>query len=347
MTNHFFMGAINKLTNKYEYPKIADKKNLYKCPECNNNVIFKKGEIKQPHFSHKKSNCTYYKRPSETQIHLNAKMLMKTLLDNKTPISFYRNCNYCNEKYNMLNVDVYEDNCEAIIEYKFNYNESRKSADVALIENNNIKYIFEICHTNKTKVENRPEPWVEIDAETLINNMNQEQINNEIECIRYHKCERCISYELEQIQRNKEFVELTNMRNEEMIQRKYELDEKNRKKLLEKERQMLERKKRKNEEDERIKKKNERIKKEYEEKKQNDELLERQRKEKEIIEKTQTKQEYFSMMEYKNLICNCGKPAIRKKNKNLNKIYFECRNKPCDKCDFIKWINEPCEDIDI
>ena len=356
MTNHFFMGAINKLTDKYEYPKIADKQNSYKCPECNNDVIFKKGKIKQPHFSHKKSNkpCTYYDRPSETQIHKNAKMLMKTLLDNKTHISFYRHCNYCNEKYNILNIDIYKDDCEAIIEYKFNYNGSRKSADVALIENNNIKYIFEICHTNKTKVENRPEPWVEIDAETLINNMNQEQINNEIECIRNYKCEKCISRELEQIERNKEFMELEKMRIEEMRQRKYELDEKNRKKLLEKERQMLERKRIKNEKDERIKKKNERLKKEnerikreYEEKKQNDELLEKQRKEKEIIEKTQTKQEYFSMMEYKNLICNCGKPAIRKKNKNLNKIYFECRNKPCDKCDFIKWINEPHEDIEI
>ena len=356
MTNHFFMGAINKLTDKYEYPKIADKQNSYKCPECNNDVIFKKGKIKQPHFSHKKSNkpCHYYDRPSETQIHRNAKMLMKTLLDNKTSISFHRYCDYCEQKYNILNIDVYEDDCEAIIEYKFNYNGSRKSADVALIENNNIKYIFEICHTNKTKEENRPEPWVEIDAETLINNINQEQINIEIECIRDHKCERCISHELEQIERNKEFMELEKMRIEEIRKIKYELDEKNRKTLLKKEKQMSERKRIKNEEAERIKKeyeeqknKHEELIRKCEEKKQRDELLERQQKEKEMIEKRQKEQEYFSIMEYKNLICNCGKPAIRKKNKNLNKIYFECRNKPCDKCDFIKWINEHCEDIEI
>ena len=30
MSNHFSMGAINKTTNKYEYPKIANKINKYK-----------------------------------------------------------------------------------------------------------------------------------------------------------------------------------------------------------------------------------------------------------------------------------------------------------------------------
>ena len=34
------------------------------------------------------------------------------------------------------------ENTKAIIEYKFNYNNSNKSADVALVENNNIKYIY-------------------------------------------------------------------------------------------------------------------------------------------------------------------------------------------------------------
>lgn len=34
MSHHFFMGAINKSNNTYEYPKIANKKYKYKCPEC-------------------------------------------------------------------------------------------------------------------------------------------------------------------------------------------------------------------------------------------------------------------------------------------------------------------------
>ena len=47
MSYHFSMGAINKFTNNYEYPKIANKINDYKCPCCNNDVIFKNGKIKK------------------------------------------------------------------------------------------------------------------------------------------------------------------------------------------------------------------------------------------------------------------------------------------------------------
>lgn len=98
MSNHFSMGAINKTTNEYEYPKIANKINKYKCPSCDKNVIFRNGKIKQPHFAHYKSNspCYYYDKPNESQIHKDAKLLMKTLLDNKKCINIYRKCYYCN-----------------------------------------------------------------------------------------------------------------------------------------------------------------------------------------------------------------------------------------------------------
>lgn len=70
------MGAINKHTNQYEYPKIAVE-NKYKCPDCEKDVIFKCGKIKQPHFAHYKSDnpCYYYDKPSESQIHKDGKML--------------------------------------------------------------------------------------------------------------------------------------------------------------------------------------------------------------------------------------------------------------------------------
>ena len=44
MDKHFFMGAINISTNNYEYPK----NNQYKCPFCNDKVMFRNGKIKQP-----------------------------------------------------------------------------------------------------------------------------------------------------------------------------------------------------------------------------------------------------------------------------------------------------------
>jgi len=210
MSNHFSMGAINKTTNKYEYPKIANKTNKYKCPSCEKGVIFRNGKIKRPHFAHHKSDnpCYYYDKPCETQIHKDAKLLMKSLLDNKKNISIHRSCNYCEQRhcginfgidYNIFN-DDYNENTKAIIEYKFFFNNSNRSADIAFVENDKIKYIFEICYKNKTREENRPEPWVEINAEDLINKINSGEIiddkgNITIECIRNYKCDECIEYE--------------------------------------------------------------------------------------------------------------------------------------------------------
>ena len=52
----FLWEQVNKTTNKYEYPEIANKIDKYKCPFCEKDVIFRNGEIKQPHFAHYKSD---------------------------------------------------------------------------------------------------------------------------------------------------------------------------------------------------------------------------------------------------------------------------------------------------
>lgn len=247
MSYHFSMGAINKNTNNYEYPKIANKENKYKCPSCEKDVIFKNGKIKQPHFAHYKSDnpCYYYDKPNETQIHKDAKLLMKSLLDNKKNISIYRTCNYCEQRncgyFEEIYYDIeddYNENTKAMIEYKFYYNNSNRSADVALIENNKIIYIFEICYKNKTKEDNRPEPWIEINAENLINQINSGEIIDEegnirIKCIRNYKCHECEEYEhfliikrnvyyakLNQIQHRK--TEANNKRLSEILKQKEE-----------------------------------------------------------------------------------------------------------------------------
>ena len=216
MSSHFFMGAINKTNNNHEYPKIASKKYKYKCPECEKDVIFRNGKIKKPHFAHYKSDnpCTYYDRPSESQIHKEAKMIMKYFLDNKKYINIYRKCYYCNDEDDVLFIsdEDYNDEMKVVIEYKFNFNDSLKSADVALLENNKLMYIFEICYKNKTKEENRPEPWFELDATNLINMANT-QDEFDIECIRNHyKCSRC---KYIQEERNKIQYEISNMEKED------------------------------------------------------------------------------------------------------------------------------------
>jgi hypothetical protein len=69
---------------------------------------------------------------------------------------------------------------------------SVRIADVAHTLNGDIKGIYEICHTHKTCSENRPEPWVEIDANSLLTlvNTNNEQLI--INCVRCEKCENCL-----------------------------------------------------------------------------------------------------------------------------------------------------------
>jgi hypothetical protein len=221
------MGAINVLTNEYEYPKIATKMNSYKCPCCENKVCFRKGKVKKPHFAHLKSNhpCGYYDRPNETQIHKDAKMLIKTLLTNKKIIMFYRKCYYCNKTTKdvlYISSDDYNDTT-AVIEHKFYYNGSNKSADVALLENKNIKYIIEICYKHKTKEENRPEPWVEINAEQLIKNVNNtNNLETRIECIRDYKCVSCIFKEEQKIKKEQE-DEQRKLKNEQRKREEHEM----------------------------------------------------------------------------------------------------------------------------
>jgi hypothetical protein len=200
MSHHFCMGAINKLTNQYEYPLIAKKGNKYICPECKRDVNFCKGKIKQPYFAHKRSEspCYYYDRPNESQIHKDAKQLLHKLLTNKTPMNFYNICEECDDKmYGCceLNENCYE-TTEPIIEYKFEYSNSNKSADVALVKENSIIYIFEICYKNKTRENARPEPWVEINAEDFIRNINNSSLLDEngilhVRCMRDKICNKC------------------------------------------------------------------------------------------------------------------------------------------------------------
>ena len=193
MSQLISLGAMNKHTGEYVYPKIANKKDEYVCSDCNKDLILVKGDIRVHHFRHKVDNinpCHHYSNPTETQIHKDAKMLMKTLLERKIPISFIRNCYGCknNEVYEIPEIS---ETSNIHLEYRFQYN-GLKIADVAYLDDNGLTCIFEICNTHKTCSENRPEPWFEINAKTLIKLAN---INNllslQIPCIRYEECKNC------------------------------------------------------------------------------------------------------------------------------------------------------------
>ena len=187
------LGAIKLNTSEYVYPKIANKIDKYECPECHRELILRQGNIRIHHFAHCKQDdpCNYYTKPTESQIHKNAKMLLKQLLENKKPIVFIRTCRCCNkyEEYEIPEIDM---KSKIEIEYRFEYN-GLKIADVAYTDDNDIVCLFEIYHTHKTKNENRPEPWFEINASSFICDVNTNNVSVvKIHCIRRELCEECI-----------------------------------------------------------------------------------------------------------------------------------------------------------
>ncbi len=136
------LGGINKNTKEYIYPIIANKIDNYICPECEKDIILCKGKFIKPYFRHNIDNlpCNHYNNPTETQIHKDAKNLLKTLLLNKTHLSFIRKCNCCknNEIFEIPNISEIS---KIILEYRFEFN-GTKIADIAYIENSKIIYIF-------------------------------------------------------------------------------------------------------------------------------------------------------------------------------------------------------------
>lgn len=213
MSQLLSLGAINKLTGEYVYPGIANKTDEYLCPECNKDLILCQGEIRTHHFRHKVDSvnpCHHYSSPGESQIHKDAKLLLNTLLEQKTRISLVRSCYFC-KKTDEFEIPETSETSVIKMEYRFEFN-GPKVADVAYIDNDEIVCIFEICNTHKTSSENRPEPWFEIDAETLIRTANYNKLSSlQIPCIRSEKCEECVIIEgeaylktyFENIQKNK------------------------------------------------------------------------------------------------------------------------------------------------
>ena len=205
------LGAINKKTREYVYPKVANKKDKYVCPDCNKDLILCKGKKRIPHFRHKVDSvnpCHHYSNPSESQIHKDAKILLKNLLERKIPISFIRECCSCKIVEEFEEIPEMTESSTIRMEYGFQYNDRQQIADVVYLDNDKIFTLFEICHTHKTRSEKRPEPWFEIDAEKLIRLANDDSLTSlQIPCIRCEKCEECIEMENNKINAHKKELE--------------------------------------------------------------------------------------------------------------------------------------------
>ena len=164
------IGAYDKQNNNYIFPQNASKKRKYYCPDCGEDLIFKKGSIVIPYFSHKSnSKCTYYDHPNESQIHKDAKNKLAQWLKDEKPLKLKIKCSSCNGSCKNKKIK-YKDNDKVIVEY---ISPCKKYiADVAIINNDNVRYVLEVTNTHRTinnAAEVRPEPWFDISADEIVN----------------------------------------------------------------------------------------------------------------------------------------------------------------------------------
>ena len=183
------LGAINKTTGEYTHPTFAKKTDTFICPECKKDVVLCQGQIRIYYFRHNNEEqpCNHYNNPGETALHKDAKELMKTLLNRRLFDTIKRQCAQCLDYNIEIKIELYNENTSTELEYRFEHDGTSKIADAAYLQNGELKYIFEICHTHKTKEADRPEPWFEIDARTLITSCGENIIdtnNISIQCIR-------------------------------------------------------------------------------------------------------------------------------------------------------------------
>ena len=170
MAEKYNLGAINIITKQYTSPNKADKTAKYQCTDCEQRVILRKGTIRKAHFAHYSptNTCSYYEHPNESQLHKDAKYKLQEKLIAKFPITINNQCPECTSSpaaIEDLKVE-YTDGDSAVVEYRDPNN--KYVADVALLNNGKVKYIFEIKHTHATITTVRPEPWFEFTADEVL-----------------------------------------------------------------------------------------------------------------------------------------------------------------------------------
>tara|TARA_R110000803_G_scaffold43272_4_gene92449 strand:- start:352 stop:1116 length:765 start_codon:yes stop_codon:yes gene_type:complete len=183
----FPLGAL--LKDEYTLPDNAEKGVVYKCPDCNRDVILRKGDVRKPHFAHKidviKGGCNFYNHPGESDLHKLVKHMVADMLKKRVINEIFWECHECKTMSNGPGYSQqieYDIDDHVIVEYRGN----GYVADVAVLNKGRVKYIFEICNTHKTTTP-RPEPWFEIDAKTFL----EDDDTTSLLCMRKHYCNPC------------------------------------------------------------------------------------------------------------------------------------------------------------
>jgi hypothetical protein len=167
-------GAIDCETKDYVIPDKAQKGREYKCADCDQRVIFRKGDVRIHHFAHFNPNtkCRFYIGSGESENHKHAKLLLSKWLKEKKPINFMWSCS---NQFNYGRCGTYDGSTDHNVEYKdgdeviVEYRDPMKKyvADVALLNGGKVRYIFEVKHSHCTTTTTRPEPWFEINCNEI------------------------------------------------------------------------------------------------------------------------------------------------------------------------------------
>lgn len=188
------LGAIQIDNNEYDLPYKADKNKQYKCIGCQQKVILKKGNIRKVHFAHysQTNHCVYFEHPNESELHKEAKYKLASWLKEKKSISIaWQSCKCGTFDGSMWHEIKYEENDNVVIEYRDVNN--KYVADIAIVNGDKVKYIFEIKHTHYTITNVRPEPWFEITTQEIFEVENNEEMEEQklLSCIRNGKNRYC------------------------------------------------------------------------------------------------------------------------------------------------------------
>jgi hypothetical protein len=223
-----------KGTKTFVKPAQAEKrvngvKTEWECPSCNTDAVFCKGKIVPPYFRHPpESNCTFFNPTGPTGMsaqHLGAQNLLKNLLESDRALIVTRRCTRCRKDDPVYGLGARPPKSSAATEHGFYIDGTRYSADVALLEDNQIRCIFEVCWTHETNRPPHEHPWVELRAEDIL------EIGAEgpviLNCILpSHKCAVCVVEE-ERLEKDRKVAAEKQKRDKEELQakRKKELHE--------------------------------------------------------------------------------------------------------------------------
>ncbi len=145
-------------------PREAEQGVRYFCPSCGNPVIFRKGEVRTPHFAHKKSaTCSL-----ETVLHKSAKIFIREAVmrwrhEGHAAPMIYRTCEKCGMEQGipLQKVD------DAVLEYQL----GQYRIDVALLTGGKPVLGVEICVTHEVdeqKFKNLGVPFIELEALSVL-----------------------------------------------------------------------------------------------------------------------------------------------------------------------------------